>query len=127
MIGILTLLAFSIGYKTRGLIVARTMAFTSLGTLELIHSLNVRTEKSIFKENIFKNIYLIGAIILGTGMQIIVTMIPSISRLFQVTSLNKIEWIVVILISIMPIILEEIQKKLNEIKYGEAFFIKQED
>ena len=125
MIGILTLLAFSIGNKMGGLIVSRTMAFTSLGILELIHSINIRTEKSIFEESIFNNMYLVGALILGIGMQVIVTMVPSISKIFQVTALNKIEWLIVALISITPIVLIEVQKKLNEIKFGKTVLIKQ--
>lgn len=44
MIGTLTLMAFTIGTKLYGLEVGRTMAFLSLGLLELIHSLNVKTE-----------------------------------------------------------------------------------
>ena len=45
MIGVLTLLAFSIGNNLYGLTVARTMAFTSLSILELVHSINVRTDE----------------------------------------------------------------------------------
>ena len=127
MIGILTLLAFSIGIKMEGLTVARTMAFTSLGILELLHSLNIRTEKSIFEESIFKNMYLVGALALGILMQVIVTVMPGISKIFQVTSLNKMEWLIVILISIIPILLIETQKKINELKFGKTFFIKQEN
>ena len=49
MLGILTLVCFSIGNNLYGLEVARTMAFVSLGMLELIHSFNVKSEKSIFE------------------------------------------------------------------------------
>lgn len=49
MLGILTLICFSIGKKMYGLEVARTMAFVSLGMLELIHSFNIKSEKSIFE------------------------------------------------------------------------------
>lgn len=125
MIGVLTLLAFSIGNKMNGLKMARTMAFTSLGMLELIHSVNVRTEKSIFKSSLFKNIYLVGALALGIGLQVIVTTIPSVCKLFQVTSLNLAQWLIVLVISIMPIVLIELQKKLNELKYGKTVLIKQ--
>ena len=124
MIGILTLLAFSIGIKMYNLEVARTMAFTSLSILELIHSLNVRTEKSIFSTSMFKNLYLVGAIASGILLQIIVTAIPPISKVFEVTSLNGIQWLIVSTISIMPIILIEAQKKLNEIKYGKTVFVR---
>lgn len=49
MIGILTLVAFSLGCKLGGTTVGRTMAFISLGLLELVHSFNIKSEESIFK------------------------------------------------------------------------------
>lgn len=52
MIGMLTLLAFGIGNKLYGIEIARTMTFVSLGMLELIHSFNIKSEKSIFKMRI---------------------------------------------------------------------------
>jgi Ca2+-transporting ATPase len=53
MIGMLTLIAFSIGNKLYSLDVGRTMAFVALGMLELIHSFNIKSEESIFKVRIF--------------------------------------------------------------------------
>ena len=70
MIGMLTLIAFSIGNKYYGLEVARTMAFISIGLLELIHSFNIKSEKSIFKTNIFKNKFMIGSFLLGIVVQL---------------------------------------------------------
>lgn len=52
MIGMLTLLAFSIGNKFYGIDVARTMAFVALGMLELVHSFNIKSEESIFKTRV---------------------------------------------------------------------------
>ena len=62
MIGILTLFIFSVGNRKYGLEVARTMAFVSLGIIELIHSFNIRSEESIFKVGVFKNKYLVRSI-----------------------------------------------------------------
>ena len=76
MIGTLTLMAFTIGTKLYGLEVGRTMAFLSLGLLELIHSLNVRTEGSILKTKILDNKYLVMAILFGSLLQIGVAIIP---------------------------------------------------
>ena len=70
MIGMFTILAFFIGNKYYGIEVARTMAFISLGMLELIHSFNVKSEESIFKVGILENKYLIGAFLLGTVLQL---------------------------------------------------------
>lgn len=122
MIGMLTLFAFSLGNKLFGLEVGRTMAFVSLSMLELTHSFNVRSEESIFKIGVFKNIYLVGAFALGLILQVSVVIIPQIARIFDVVSLNKIQWIYTILISISPIFILEIQKKINEIKFGKIIY-----
>ena len=113
MIGLLTLIAFSIGNKYYGIQVARTMAFVSLGILELIHSFNVKSEKTISETGIFENKYLVGSFLLGIFIQIIVVIIPMLAEIFQVVQLNATQWIITLLISIMPIPLIEIQKKAN--------------
>ena len=122
MIGMLTLFAFSLGNKLFGLEVGRTMAFVSLSMLELTHSFNVRSEESIFKIGVFKNIYLVGAFVLGLILQVSVVIIPQIARIFDVVPLNKIQWIYTMLISISPIFILEIQKKINEIKFGKIIY-----
>ena len=121
MIGILTLVAFSIGNRY-SLEVGRTMAFVSLGILELVHCFNVRSEESIFKKGILSNKYLLGAFIIGTILQIGVAIIPSVAQVFELTQLNTTQWIYVAIISILPIIIVEIQKKSNEIKFGKVVY-----
>lgn len=121
MIGMLTILAFSIGNKY-SLEVGRTMAFISLGILELVHSFNIKSEESIFKSGITENKYLLGAFIIGTILQVGVAIIPGISNLFELVPLNGIQWIYVALISISPITIIEVQKKLNEIKFGKIVY-----
>lgn len=114
MLGMLTLLAFSIGYKFYGLEVGRTMAFMALGLLELVHSFNIKTEESIFKSGVFENKYLVGAFILGLLLQLIVVMIPPVAEIFGVVPLTQTQWIYTIVISFAPIVIMEIQKKINE-------------
>jgi len=64
MIGVLTLLIFSIGNKLYGIEIARTMTFVALGLIEMIHSFNIRSEESVFKVGFFANKYLWGAFLL---------------------------------------------------------------
>ena len=118
MIGILTLVAFNIGNNLFGLEVGRTMAFLSLGLLELVHSFNLRSEKSIFNKDFFKNKYLIGAFLLGTLLQVSVVLITPIAKIFNLAVLNKTEWLYVIIISILPLIIMETLKKIKNIKKG---------
>lgn len=116
MIGVLTLLAFYIGSRFYGVEVGRTMAFVSLGLLELIHSFNIKSEESILNKTLFDNKYLLGAFGVAGLLQIIVVIIPSIADLFGVVSLNTVQWLYVAIISILPIAIMELQKKSNEIK-----------
>ena len=122
MIGVLTLFAFSIGNNKYGLEVGRTMAFICLGMLELVHSFNIKSEKSIFRVGLFENRFLIGAFILGTILQCIVVCIPTLTRIFKLVELNSIQWLYCILISILPIVIMECQKKINEIRFGRTVY-----
>lgn len=122
MLGILTLFAFSLGNNLYGIEVGRTMAFLSLGLLELVHSFNIKSEESIFKVGIFENKYLVGAIIIGTLLQVGVVCVPAIANIFKLVPLNAIQWIYVTLVSISPIAIIEAQKKFNEIKFGKTVY-----
>ena len=116
MLGSLTLFAFSLGNKMYGVQVGRTMAFVSLGLLELVHSFNVKTEKSIFKSGIFENKYLIGSFVLGGLLQIVVVIVPYFAKIFDLVTLDKTQWIYTGIISILPIIIIELQKLLNSFR-----------
>ncbi len=122
MLGILTLVAFSIGNKMYGLEVGRTMAFVSLGMLELVHSLNIKNNESIFKVGLFENKYLIGALLLGTLMQTIVVVIPFFADIFSLVPLNLTQWLYTALISISPLIIVEAQKYVNSYKFGKVYY-----
>ena len=113
MMGMLTLVAFSIGNKYYGVEVGRTMAFISMGLLELVHSFNIKSEQSIFKIGILENKFLIGSFILGFLVQTIVVIIPALAQIFKLVPLNQTQWIITIGISILPIPIMELQKKLN--------------
>lgn len=113
MIGVLTLVAFSIGNKYYGLETGRTMAFLSIGFLELIHSFNVKNEKSIFEAGLFENKYLVGSFVLGIFIQAIVVVVPTFAKVFEVVPLNLTQWIITVAISILPVPVIELQKKLD--------------
>lgn len=124
MLGMLTLLAFSIGNNLYGVEVGRSMAFVALAMLELVHSFNVKSDESIFKVGLFENKYLIGAFILGIILQVVVVMVPTFANVFKLTPLNGTQWLYTIGISILPLVIVEAQKKLNEIKFGKRVYAK---
>ena len=113
MLGMFTLLAFSIGNKLYSIEVGRTMAFLSLGILELVHSFNIKSEESIFKTGLLENKYLVGAFLLGTLLQVIVVLIRPLATIFEVVPLNGIQWLYTILISFAPLAIIELQKAVN--------------
>ena len=113
MLGMFTLLAFSIGNKLYSIEVGRTMAFLSLGILELVHSFNIKSEESIFKTGLLENKYLVGAFLLGTILQVLVVLIRPLATIFEVVPLNGIQWLYTILISFAPLAIIELQKAVN--------------
>ena len=122
MIGSFTLFSFSLGNNLYGIEVGRTMAFVSLGLLELVHSFNIKSEESIFKTGIFENKYLILSFLAGSILQIIVVIVPFFAKIFNLIPLNSNQWIITILISLLPIVVIETQKKFNELKYGKTIY-----
>src|SRR5690625_1550470 len=105
MLGMLTLLAFSIGNNLYGVVVGRSMAIVALAMLELVHSFNIKSYESIFKVGLFENKYLIGAFILGIILQVVVVMVPNFANIFKLTPLNGTQWLYTIGISILPLVI----------------------
>ena len=72
----------------------------------------------------FENKFLVGAFLAGTFMQVIVVIVPPIAKIFDLVNLNSQQWFLTAVISIMPIIIIEIQKKFEEIKFGKVIYKK---
>ena len=90
---------------------ARTMAFVVLAASQLFYSLSMRsTTKSIFQVGLFKNKYLIGAIITGLLLQLLVISVPVLSNAFQVQNLSLKDWGLVTLFALVPLLVNEIIK-----------------
>lgn len=121
MIGLITLLAFYIGLAF-SLEVARTMAFVTLGMTELVHSLNIRSDSSIFEIGFFKNKYILLSFLVGGLLQIGVVMFPPIAKMFDAVSLTSIQWIYIVILSLLPLIIMEFKKKLNEKIHGKTVY-----
>lgn len=76
------------------------------------------------KFGILENKYLIGAFILGTLMQITVVVVPQIAEVFKLVPLSSTQWIYTIAISIIPLVIMELQKKFEEVKFGKTIYQK---
>lgn len=121
MIGALALLAFSIGLCVlKSPVKGSTMAFAVLSISQLVHAFNMRSEKSAVKAGLFKNPYLILSLIVGVALEAGVIMIPALSKVFGVAPLSFIEWVIVAVLSILPLVIVEAQKKFSEILHHDA-------
>ncbi|SNX55204.1 calcium-translocating P-type ATPase, SERCA-type [Thermoanaerobacterium sp. RBIITD] len=110
MIGIVSFLAFTIGLK-ESLSNARTMAFTVLTLSQLSQAMNVRSNKSIFKIGLFRNKYMILALVVSIILQLIVILTP-LNTIFNIKNVNLYDWDIIILLSLAPLIIMEIIKPI---------------
>ncbi len=93
--------------------VGRTMAFAVLSLSQLFHSFNMRSSHSLSKIGVFTNRKLVLSFLLCSVLQIAVITIPPLAAIFQVVPLTLRQWAFVLLLSMAPILVVELQKKLN--------------
>ncbi|MGL5084744.1 MAG: cation transporting ATPase C-terminal domain-containing protein, partial [Clostridium sp.] len=113
LIGVITLVAFKVGERLYpgSLMHAQTMSFVVLSVSQLFYSLAMRNEtKSLFQVGVFKNKWLIGSIILGITLQLIIITVPPLASIFKVYALTLSDWGIVIGLSLIPFIINEIIK-----------------
>ncbi len=128
MIGLLTLIAFIIGLKTTTepigtltldqskIEVGQTMAFIVLALSELVHVFNIRdNKKSIFKQNVFNNKILLGAIALSAAFMFVILLVPALRTIFSIPVLPMDNIVETVALVFAPIVIVEIFKlfKIN--------------
>ena len=89
VIGIMTVAAFLIGYRSGNAVLASTMAFGTLCTSRLVHGYNCKSKRPvIFKKGFFNNSALQLAFLIGFVLITTVLVIPGLQGLFKVVSLS---------------------------------------
>ena len=93
---------------------ANTMAFATLTFCQLFHAFDVRSEdQSIFKLGILSNPAMNKAFLVGMVLQLAVLLVPPLMGVFEVCALTAPEWAVVLGLSILPVIICEIEKAVR--------------
>lgn len=88
-----------------------TISLTILVIIEMFNAMNNLSESdSLLSFPLWKNIYLILAIILSIVLHFAILYVPWLAVLFNVEPLNKDEWYAVVLISLPVIVLDELFK-----------------
>ncbi len=102
-IALCTLLAFLLGAYSAGgnIILARTMAFTTLVMLQLLYVFECRSETESGLK-VTGNLYLIAAVLISVFLQLLVLYQPSFSVGFQTLPLDWFNWIIITIIVLLP-------------------------
>ena len=89
VIGIMTMIAFFVGYQDGNATLASTMAFGTLCLGRLFHGFNCKSDRPVlFKKDLWNNKFLIGAFVIGIVLMTGVMLIPSLQSVFKVQTLN---------------------------------------
>ena len=90
--------------------VATTMSFLTICLMQIIHAINCKTEKSIFKINIFKNKSFNFSFAFLLALILAVYFVPFLASIFSLTTLTAFQWLIIVTVSISIIPLVEIGK-----------------
>lgn len=102
------------GREGQGLMMARSMAFTTLILSELLRSYSARSiTKTLFSIGLFSNKKLVLATLFSFLLMLVVIYVPVLNSAFQLVDLDLREWGVILVGSFLPLILGEIQKVIR--------------
>jgi len=86
---------------------ALTMAFATLGLMQLFHAFNVKSvHQSLFKVGLFRNKFFNGAILLSFVMMMVIILVPGLNDIFRVAYLDSYQWAIVLgtAFAIIPVV-----------------------
>jgi len=117
IIGLLTLTSYVIGhFMNPNNYLGQTMAFLTLSTVQLFHSFNVKSDKTIFSKHTFNNRFLIFAFLLGLGLQFLIIYIPFLADIFKLEPLSWGQLAISIGIAALVLVFGEIGKLYRHLK-----------
>lgn len=94
-----------------GLLMARTIAFTTLISAELIRAYSSRSERfSIIKLGVFSNKTLVWASLVSFMLMLVVLYVPFLQPIFKTFALGLNDWLVVVTLCIVPLLAGELNK-----------------
>ncbi len=111
MIGIIATFAYVIGAKIFGNEkLGQTMTFCTLSMSQLFHAFAVESEHSFFSGNAGRNKFMVFAFAVCMLMQTAVVAVSPLRNVFKTCELSGVQWVVVILLSALPLVISEIEK-----------------
>lgn len=93
---------------------ALTMAFATLGLIQLLHAFNVKSVyQSVFKVGLFRNKTFNWAIPVAFVLLMATIVVPGFNNLFHVSHLSMTQWLAVIVGSFLIVVLVELVKAIQ--------------
>jgi Ca2+-transporting ATPase len=89
------------------------MTFATFSFAQLFHTFNLRSEESLFEIGFFTNNYLVGGVAISILLQLAVLLISPLRVIFEVVSLDVLDWSIVAGLSIVLIIVMELIKRFR--------------
>jgi P-type Ca2+ transporter type 2C len=110
-----TLWIFSRADNESGLMRVQTLTFTTLAMFQVFNSLNCRSRtKSVFQLGLFKNHYLMGAIVLSILLQLFAEHVSFMQTALGTVPLTWADWGLIMLISSSVFVAEEGRKLIRQ-------------
>lgn len=92
--------------------VASTMVFFTIIFMQLLHSVNCKTNNSIFEKNLFDNKTFNLCFLITLAINLLVACVPFMYTLFNLEFLNLSQWVVIVIASILIIPTCELMKAI---------------
>lgn len=119
VVGLLTLTSYIIGETVIGShVVGQTMAFTTLSTVQLFHSFNVKSDRTLFHKSTFRNRFLNMAFVVGFAMQMMVVYVPGINTVFNTVALSLSQLAISVGLAFAIVIVMELYKLFANVVFG---------
>lgn len=90
--------------------VGQTVAFLVLAYSSILHVFNVRSSKSIFQVNLLTNKSLAQMALLAISITTVIALVPITQELFNLVPIGLTHWMIAIVLSFVPIIINELIK-----------------
>lgn len=107
---IIVMIVFIVGVFCYSPMEASTMVFFTMLFMQLLHSVNCKTNNSIFSKKLTDNKTFNLCFILTLFLGLLIAVVPFLSKLFSLETLNLSQWIIIGIASILIIPLCELMK-----------------
>lgn len=120
VVGLLTLAAYYIGSRVftlaggaHNIPLGETMAFATLAFVELIHAINLRSNRTMLKVGLFANRMMLLAVGVSAALMLLVLLIPALQGIFQVVAMTGVQWLIVAGLSLSMFVIMELYKLVH--------------